>query len=284
VVDDGSIDNTKEVVDSFKDPRIIYIYHENLGVSATRNTGIKASRGEYIALLDSDDMWLPQNLELKLKVLDSHPDLALVCSDGYAFDDQTGKIIGRGWHDKRTDSLVDPKKAARYALKYLLSRGCFLAPQSSLVRRTAIIHVGYFDESLKTQEDWDLFVRIVQCFPIDIIDIPLVMIRKHGVSLQSNNEQMYKDALAVIYKLLRSYSLSKAHLRLVKRRLARTHLRYGWDMVVSGKTAIGREKLFTSIKINPWGIKPYIYLAFSLLGNGPTQTLKSWKKWLQRHF
>lgn len=63
VVDDGSTDNTKEVVSSFKDSRIKYIFQENCGVSAAQNTGIRASTGEYIAILGSDDKWFPENLE-----------------------------------------------------------------------------------------------------------------------------------------------------------------------------------------------------------------------------
>ena len=70
VVDDGSTDNTNEVLKNFTDSRIHYIFHtSNLGVSAARNTGIKTSQGEYIALLDSDDDWLPEKLDKQVDVL-----------------------------------------------------------------------------------------------------------------------------------------------------------------------------------------------------------------------
>jgi len=140
------------------------------------------------------------------------------------------------------------------------------------------------DESLKTHDDWDLFVRIVRRFPIDAIDMPLAMNRKHGVSTQSNRDLMYGEAIIVLNKALSSYSLSNADLRLVKRRLARTHFRYGRDMVVNGEIDLGREKLLAAIKVNPWCIRPYIYIAGSFLGSRVILTVKSWKKRLKHHF
>ena len=278
IVNDGSTDNTNEVAESFTDPRIRYIYQENRGLSAARNTGIKASSGVYIATLDSDDMWLQQNLEIVVKRLDSHPDVGLVCSDLQVYDDATGAILGRFWYDKRSHSRVNPKKAARFALQYLLHRGCFIAPQAILVRRTVFHEVGYFDESLRTHEDWDMAVRIVQRFPIETIDIPLVINRKHGVSMQSNIERMYEGAIIVLNKAIHSYSLCSSDLKIVRRRLARTHFSYGKEMIVHGNIAAGREKLLTTIRTNPWHIRSYLYLAISLLGNNVISTIQSWKQ------
>jgi glycosyltransferase involved in cell wall biosynthesis len=285
VVDDGSTDNTKEAVDSFQDPRIRYVYQENRGLSAARNTGIRTSIGEYISFLDSDDIWLPQNLELMVKRLDSRPDVAFVCSDLYFFDDATGAILGRVWHNKRSDNSVNPKKAARCALRYLLQRGCFITAIAMVVRREVFTEVGYFDESLINHVDWDLFVRIVQRFPIVTMDMPLAKNRHHHGERMTNvrRELFYQGALVVLDKAIRSYSLSRADLRLVRRRLARTHFRYGRDLVANGGVDLGREKLLIAIKVNPWCIRPYIYIAGSFFGGRAILAVKSWKKQLKHH-
>jgi glycosyltransferase involved in cell wall biosynthesis len=284
VVDDGSTDNTKEIVDSFKDHRIKYIYQENRGVSAARNTGIQTSIGEYITFLDSDDVWLPQNLDLKVKLLDSRPDVALVCSDMYIFDERTG-VTCRLWHDKPFLYKLNPRKAAKQALREMLSStGCFIRPPVTVVRRLVFTEVGYFDESLRTGEDWDLFVRVVLRFRIETIDIPLYRRRKHSAALTANPDEDYLGNIAVINKALHSYLLSNQDRKVLKRTLAHTHFYYGREMIVSGRIAMGREKLLVSIRVNPWCIRPYIYLAGSFLGSGVILTLKSWKKRLERHF
>jgi glycosyltransferase involved in cell wall biosynthesis len=285
VVDDGSTDNTKEVVESFKDPRIRYIYQENRGQSAAQNTGIKASGSEYIAILGSDDMWLPQNLELKVKVLDARPDVALVCSDTYFFDDRTGAILGRFWHDKRFTYPVNPGKATQQPLREMLSHGCFIAPQMAVVRRQVFTEVGYFDESLRRGDDWDMFVRIVRRFPaIETIDMPLGRNRQHDGRLTANQEGEYEWGVVIFNKALNNYSLSGSECKLIKRRLAGWHFQYGHEMMMEGGITEGRQRLLASIKVNPWSIRPYIYLALSFLGTKPILTLRSWKKWVERCF
>jgi glycosyltransferase involved in cell wall biosynthesis len=283
VVDDGSTDNTKEVVESFKDPRIRYIYQENRGLPAARNTGIKASGGEYIAFLDSDDVWLPRNLELKVQVLDARPDVALVCSDFYPFDNETGAIIGRFWHDKPFLSWLNPQEVARQPLKELLSRGgCFIRYSVAVMRREVFTEVGYFDESIWGHEDWDMSVRIVQRFPIETIDIPLARYRVHGSNLTANQGRMHEEAIAVFNKALRSYSLSGTEQKLVKRRLAQMHFYSGHTMIAEGRVTEGRQRLIASVRANPWCVRPYIYLALSLLGTKIVLVLRAWKRRLQR--
>jgi glycosyltransferase involved in cell wall biosynthesis len=281
VVDDGSTDNTKEAVESFKDPRIRYIYQENRGVSAAQNTGIRASSGEYIAILGADDIWLPQNLELKVKVLDSRPEVALVCSDGFIFDDTTGVTLGSMWH--LYSPGLNPRRAARQPLRELLSRASiFIRPQFTVLRREVFTEVGYFDESLRIGEDWEMFIRIVQCFPIEILDVPLGWRRKHGAALTASRVETYPEVLRTFDKVLRNRSLSGTDISLVKRELAHTHSSYGWEMILNGRTNVGRKKLIASIKVNPWCVRPYIYLVLSLLGTRLVLTIRAWNKQFRR--
>lgn len=279
VVDDGSTDNTKEVVSSFKDSRIKYIYQENCGVSAAQNTGIRASTGEYIAILGSDDKWFPENLELQVRMLDAHPDVGLVCSDGYLFDDRTGATLGRMWHLNFPG--LNLRRASQQPLRELLSRGCFIRPQFTVMRRVIFGETGYFDESLRIGEDWELFIRITQRFTIECLDMPLGWRRKHGAALTAHRIETYPETLRTLDKVLHNHSLSKANLALVKRALSFTHFNYGKYMVVHSRGDLGRKKLREAIKVNPWSIRPYIYLVGSLLGDRVISSIKSWKKSLE---
>ncbi|MFA5309347.1 MAG: glycosyltransferase [Dehalococcoidales bacterium] len=281
VVDDGSTDNTREVVNSYKDPRVRYLYKENGGVSSARNTGIKASDRDFIAFLDSDDLWLPENLEVKIKLLDAHPEAGLVCSDAYFLDNKTKANIGRLWGEKRFKYSANPTQAAQHPLKELLYRSCFIMPQATMLRRRVFETIGYLDESLPTSEDWDLFVRIVQRFPIEVIDMPLLKIRRHDDSLSRNQEKVYRGAVTAINKAIASGTFSRAELKLLKERLALEHCRYGRWSLLGDRQEDATKALFASIKINPLCFRPYAYLALSLFGTRRFRALRSWKKTLK---
>jgi glycosyltransferase involved in cell wall biosynthesis len=268
VVDDGSTDETGEVVAALKEPRITYVRQSNRGQAAARNTGIRASSGEYVAFLDDDDLWLPDKLETQVGVLDSRAEVALVCSDHYVFDEQTGETLGRLWHDRPFHYWIDPFKAARDPLEALLRRGCFIAPSATVVRREALLAVWGFDESFeKNHEDWDLFVRICRRFPIATVDVPLARNRQHGANTQRNWEYMCESGIAVFSKVIRTYGLSAGERWLVRRRLGQTLSRYGRNLVRDGRTRPGRDKLMESIRVHPLRIRPYVWLAGSFLGS-----------------
>jgi hypothetical protein len=225
-------------------------------------------------------MWLPQNLELKVRVLDSNPDIALVCSDGYIFNDRTGVNRGRWWHDEPFGYRINLKRATQQPLRELLTRW-FIHVNVTVVRRLVFTEVGYFDESLQYSEDWEMWVRIVQRFPIETIDIPLGWKRKHGASQTADSIKRYHGVLLTFNKVLHSNSLSKADRSCVKKLIARRHFKYGRLMVVNGSTDLGREKLLASIRINPRCVSPYIYLILSLMGYRTILTIKSCKQWLR---
>ncbi len=281
VVDDGSTDNTKNVVDGFKDPRIKYIYQENRGVANARNTSIKASSGEHIAFLDSDDMWLPENLELKVKLLDACPDAALVSSDYYIFDSDTGATLRRFWDNRPYRYLLELAEGTRQPVAF----ATLLTPTVALVRRHVFDEVGYFDESLQGSDDWDMWLRILPHFPIKMINLPLARYRQHNAQLTTTNPtRRYLAEVAMLNKAIRDYSLSKEDMKFIRKKLAGTHSGYGWYMIARGGITLGREKLLASIKVNPWRIRPYVYFALSILGSRGVLIVKSWKKRLKGIF
>jgi len=170
VVDDGSTDNTEEVVKGFNDARIRYIRHdENKGLPAARNTGIEAARGEYIAFLDSDDEWLERKLEKQIALfeqLDSQ--VGVVYCRWYVMDDDTG-FVRRG-----------NRPAHRGNVWHHVLKGWGIQPSSAVIRRECFDHCGAFDESLPFWGDSDLWFRIAQQYHFDLVDEFLYIIHYHS--------------------------------------------------------------------------------------------------------
>lgn len=165
VIDDGSEDDLKGALSHFRDLPIILLRHDNRqGAGAARNTGIKASRGNYIALLDSDDEWLPGKLDRQLAFLCSEKgETSLLCSGYILTWDETGRQETRM-----------PQPCATY--RRLLT-GCDLSPGSTLfAKRKVFDEHGFFDEDLQRLEDWDWLLRYLRTGRVDVMSEILVRI------------------------------------------------------------------------------------------------------------
>jgi len=160
VVDDASNDNTEAVVRNFNDERIKYIRHDkNRGGSAARNTGIKASKGQYIALLDDDDEWLPEKLEKQInKFKNSKDSVGVVYGGHITFSSKTGKIIDRSIPVAR--GVVYP---------YTLKSGLASGGSMPLIKKECFEKVGLFDETLPALQDGDMWVRISQHYEFEFV-------------------------------------------------------------------------------------------------------------------
>ena len=151
-VDDGSTDRTREIVTQFDDPRIRYIYQENRGPAAARNTGIRAAKGDYIALLDADDLALPHRLAAQLGVLEAHPELSVV-SSGYEWIDDQGRLVP--WNNHSWQRWPELNDIGPWLFD------CPFVPSATMFRRDAWEDVGGFDEELIGPEDWSFWMRLV---------------------------------------------------------------------------------------------------------------------------
>jgi glycosyltransferase involved in cell wall biosynthesis len=167
VVDDGSMDNTYEVVERFAaqfPSRIRYIYQSHKERSVARNRGIQAASGEYIAFLDADDEWLPHKLALQVPILDERPEVGLVHSK-VVFMDKDGREIGP----------PPPRETPNgFVLKELLC-GNFVWCLTVLCRRRCFDECGWFDTATIPAEDWDMWVRIAARYAL--YHIPEVLAR-----------------------------------------------------------------------------------------------------------
>jgi glycosyltransferase involved in cell wall biosynthesis len=195
VVDDGSTDGTKGLLSIFGD-RIAVIHQANRGVSAARNTGIRAATGELIALLDSDDTWLPGKVTAQVTFFSNHPD-ARVC--------QTEEI----WI--RNGVRVNPGKRHRKQAGMIFERSlalCLVSPSAVMMRKSLLDEVGLFDETLPACEDYDLWLRIAWRHPIHLIDRPLIVKRGGHDDQLSRMPELDKYRIQSIVHLLDSGVLS----------------------------------------------------------------------------
>jgi glycosyltransferase involved in cell wall biosynthesis len=166
VVDDGSTDDTREVVHQFG-ALIRYYHQENRGCSAARNLGIRAAFGEYIAFLDSDDVFMPEKLAIQARELDQNPHCGMVYSHALGMDEK-GNLIGICWKGNLSGWI--------YPSSLFIKNGIITTP-SVMVRASVLKEVGCFDESLEICEDLDLWRRIARRHPIIQVRESLVKVR-----------------------------------------------------------------------------------------------------------
>ncbi len=225
VVDDGSTDNTPEVLAKLAvaDPRVRLLRQENAGVSSARNAGMAMSRGEYVALLDSDDEWLPRKLELQLAWMGE-----------------------KGWQVSHTEEIwirkgrrVNPgrkhaKPSGRFFERALSM--CLVSPSCSLFSRECLRVVGDFDTELRACEDYDFWLRTLLRFDIGLVPEALT-IRHGGRADQLSIHMVGQDLFRIrsLCKLLSRDDLEQGHRALIREKLSEKG-----DIYVQGCVKRGR--------------------------------------------
>jgi glycosyltransferase involved in cell wall biosynthesis len=196
VVDDGSTDDTHDILDAYGQ-EITVLRQRNKGVSAARNRGIAVAAGQLIAFLDSDDLWLPPKLTRQVDFFSSNPAAVI---------NQTEEI----WI--RNGVRVNPGKRHRKLSGMIFERSldlCLVSPSAVMIRKQLFDIVGLFDESLPACEDYDLWLRISCRYPVHLIDTPLIVKRGgHGDQL-SKTAGLDKYRIQALTNVIESRSLSK---------------------------------------------------------------------------
>jgi len=274
VVDDGSTDNTSDVVDSFNDHRVRYVYQHNRGVAAALNTGIQAAKAPYIALLGADDAWLPEKLALQAAQLDGlPPTVGMVYSDLFMFDEQEGAIIGRFLRGR------SPPRGNVFS-RLLRRTGAFMHPTTVMFRREVFGRVGLFDENLQAHEDWELWVRIANVYAVDALDLPLARWRSHENNIQKDDERMYRYGIAARLKVLNSYPLDRDDRQGLHQMLASLHYSRALSQLHKGNRREGWRELRTSLRLHPTFRRYQLHAALLLLAPGLYRFLRTGKRWL----
>lgn len=186
IVDDGSTDITPDILKSIKDTRITYIRQENTGVAKARNHGIDISKGDYIAFLDHDDVWLPHKLERQLLLFKKNPKVAMVYADTFIMDENNSIINTYSHKIKFYRGMI---------FKELFS-SCFITILTVVIKKSVFLEVGPF-LPFKICEDYDLLLKCAAKYPIDYIDEPLAKYRVHGANYSKNYETEANECIEI---------------------------------------------------------------------------------------
>ncbi|HEY2374034.1 MAG TPA: glycosyltransferase [Gaiellaceae bacterium] len=203
VVDDGSTDETREVVASFRDGRVNYLHRDHGGPSAARNTGIRASGALFVAFLDADDRWRPDKLAAQIDMLNREPSVGLVHGFQLTIDARGAPVV------ERRGGLRG------YVFDALLGGNLVTGSASvAVVRRSALERLGTFREDLPVAEDWEMWLRIARKYAFDHVPEILVEVRAHEKGLQQNPQLMAEGRI-------RMHDDVVASMRLTRRQRAR---------------------------------------------------------------
>jgi glycosyltransferase involved in cell wall biosynthesis len=274
VVDDGSTDDTAEVVRPYLD-RITYLPQQNQGLAAARNTGLLRSRGEYVAWLDSDDLWNSEKLGLQIAFLRLHPDHVLVASDFSAFDaggffelshiaayyaviertpdglagffPQTTLFDTTGLPHLGPDAPATVRVYHGPIYQQLVGGNC-LHPPTVVFRRDAAMRAGLLDAAFRRDSDYEYFLRLSRQGPIAYLDRPLVRYR-YSADQMSSDKHLADIALSRLLVLdsLKERDPALLDDRGFQRRLGYAHLAAA-DALAEGRRVEAARHLVYSLR------------------------------------
>jgi glycosyltransferase involved in cell wall biosynthesis len=240
VVDDGSTDDTATFLAPYQG-RLRYVYQENRGPSAARNRGIAEARGELLAFLDADDLWLPDKVSRQVDALCRSPRSGLVHTDVLVHEQGTGRKYHR----------VTRKASYVGQCSNVLFTQNQLTTSSVLLYKKCLTRVGMLDETCRHTDDYDLWLRIARHYEFCYIDEPLVIYRLHDTNITRSTLAMRRDELYVLEKTLRDAPSLRSMVgsRAVRRRLYQLMAFIGYLSYEEGDYATAHHYLSRALRI-----------------------------------
>jgi glycosyltransferase involved in cell wall biosynthesis len=250
VVDGGSTDGTVEQLQPYLD-RIKFMVQTGKGVANARNEAIKASRGDYIAILDADDKWLPRKLEVQMSYLREHPEIGLLFSDEYYYE-ADGSYRGR-WFKGRVEIYTG------YVFDKLFENN-FVGALTTVAKRECFEKVGYFNERLFYAEDTEMWLRIAKEYQIGYIDEPLAVCRFRPESRSLEFEKHYRMKTGILLSMLKKYpDYFQDNPDVLKIGLSNHYFKFGYRYFEAGSLSAARKQFSLALKYKPFDLKTWIY-------------------------
>ena len=244
VVDDGSRDGSVAALEASGLP-VRLLRQANQGVSAARNAGVAAARGEWIAFIDADDIWLPGKLRAQLALLSQHPDARMAYTAWHV------------WHcddpEPSAELLAQLNDQARDPLRWAGPSGdiypelltdCVVWTSTVLIERNLFQQAGGFDPALRIGEDYDLWLRCSRLTPVLRVPAPLALYRMHGANV-THRAQSRNHRGEIVGRALAQWGYASAHGKLadrsaVNRGLARSWADHAGDLLMCGDPRAAR--------------------------------------------
>jgi glycosyltransferase involved in cell wall biosynthesis len=252
VVNDGSTDDTDAVLAQYRQ-RIQYIHQPNRGVAAARNRGLAAARGELVAFLDADDVWLPEKLARQVHCLAQDLTVGLVHTDAMYWQAETGSQLLR-----HAETYYQGHCYARLFL------GNRIVTSSVLLRRECLEKSGIFDEAIRrpTVEDYDLWLRVARVFAFAYIPEPLVLYRVHPGNASQDHHTLMQYELYVLEKALHTDPALVAQVgkHVVRQRLAAVLFSLGYGSFMTGDFGRAHQHFGRALRLHP---RPYLLLLWA---------------------
>ena len=199
VVDDGSTDDTKAIVGGYIEKyadRIRYFYQENKGPGVARNLGIKQSKGQYIAFLDADDIWLSKKLQLQIDLFEKEPTLGFIHTNHTLFN--LKEVVANH------KFAVNSKRHLSGEIFPYLLRECIVRTSTAVIKRECISSIGFFETTF-SGEDYDFWLRAAKKYKAGYINEPLARCREHIQQTHLGVNKTYTNVKRVIEKTIQSF-------------------------------------------------------------------------------
>lgn len=275
VVDDGSTDRTAELLASVEDPRLRVIRQENRGLSGARNAGIRAARGRYIGFLDADDRWMPEKAEHQLAVMEADSLIGITyCHSRYI--DEAGAETGR----------VLFSRSRQPTLAQMIRRNRVGNGSTPIVRAACFEEAGYFDETLRSCEDWEMWVRILRQTPYVARLVPeiLTCYRVNTESLSMDFDPFIENAERAVAKVMSQ--TPQIPLRVHREGHAAMYRITATKALYNDQRPKSMELLARAFRLCPWLLlidpRAWVTLAMLPLPQGLATTARTAVGWIAR--
>ncbi|MFA6320559.1 MAG: glycosyltransferase [Candidatus Omnitrophota bacterium] len=267
VVDDGSTDNTADIIKKYP---VVCVSQKNKGPAAARNAGLKIAKGDYIAFLDSDDMWSSDKTEKQMRLFND-PSCVMVYSDMSHSKD--GVLIYKSYLKEKRYGYVGSGRVYEDLLKEN-----FIFTPTVIVKKDVFRKVGYFDENYKVCEDYKMWLGIARANSIGFLDEPLVMRRRHGGNITGDKFLYISSGIKLFNELLESGNACTK--RVVVSELNKRFFDMGYYYWSEKDMGMARENFLKAMRYPKNCVKSFLYVIASFLPLSILDTARGLKKCL----